>query len=391
MKRFLLISLLFAFCGNVHAQEALPTLDSGAFVNVITCGPGNDFYTTFGHSAIRICDTALGIDVVYNYGTFDFNTNHFYLKFVQGRLDYCLSRENYNGFIFEYGYEGRFVTEQTLKLTQQEKQNLFVLLETNYLPEYRYYLYDMFRDNCATRIRDIINSALGHRVLFEDQTPNNAKSYRQLLYEHTGNTLQWWQLGIDLVVGSRCDRPCTNFGYTFAPMELMRQLDTTCIKGTNEPLAMPAHHTLLETRTQTPRSVSPTLTFWALFVIILSLTVISWKKQWKLKWLDVILFVTTFLIAIAIIFLWFFSDHYCTKANFNLLWASPLFIYFAIKLRKSNCWVIVAQLALFAIVGVIALCGVQQFNAAVLPIILTLFIRLINLQYQKKINNNNEQ
>ncbi len=391
MKRFLLIAILFAFCCNIHAQGALPTLDSGAYVNVITCGPGNDFYTTFGHSAIRICDTALGIDVVYNYGTFDFNTSHFYLKFAQGRLNYCLSRDSYNGFIFEYAYEGRSLTEQTLKLTQQEKQNLFVLLETNYLPEYRYYLYDMFRDNCATRIRDIINSALGHRVLFEEYTPQNAKSYRQLLYEHTSNTLQWWQLGIDIVVGSRCDRPCTNFGYAFAPMELMRQLDTTCIKGTSEPLAMPAQHTLLETREQTPRSISPTLTFWALFVIILSLTVISWKRQWKLKWLDVTLFVAAFLVAVLIFFLWFCSDHYCTKANFNLLWASPLFIYFAIRLRKSNRWMILAQIALFAATGIIAPCGLQQFNAAVLPIVLTLFIRLLNLQIQTKTIHDNEQ
>ena len=391
MKRLFLFSILFVFCSNLHAQGNLPTLDSNAFVNVITCGPGDDFYTTFGHSAIRICDTALGIDVVYNYGTFDFNTKHFYLKFAQGRLDYCLSREDYNSFAFEYGYEGRSLTEQTLRLTHQEKQNLFVLLETNYLPEYRYYLYDMFRDNCATRIRDIINSALGHRILFEEQTPKDAKSYRQLLSEYTGTSLQWWQLGIDLVVGSRCDRPCTNFGYTFVPMELMRQLDTTCVKGTNEPLAMPAHHTLLETREQTPRSVSPTLTFWALFVITLSLTVISWKKHWTLKWMDILIFLIVFLISLVIIFLWFFSDHYCTKANFNLLWASPLFIYFAIKLRKSNRWIIIVQLALFATTGIIALCGIQIFNAAILPIILMLFIRLLNLQLQTKTNNNNEQ
>lgn len=389
MKRILLFSFIFTLCCNLQAQVALPTLDSNATVSVITCGPGSDFYTTFGHTAIRICDTAMGIDIVYNYGSFDFNTDHFYLKFAQGRLNYYLSRDSYSNFIFDYAYEGRAVSEQVLKMTPQEKQNLFVLLETNYLPEYRYYLYDMFRDNCATRIRDVINSALGHRTLFEEYTPKDAKSFRQLLYGYTQNSLQWWQLGIDIVIGSRCDRPCSSFGYTFAPQELMLQLDTTRVSDTQEPLAMPAKTVLTDCQAPQKANVSPILTFWVLLVIVVALTIISWKKLWTLRWLDILLFCLDIIVAIVIIFLWFFSNHYCTKWNWNILWASPLYLYFAVRGKKSAKWMVYAQLACFAALGIVALCGVQQFNAAILPIALMLFVRTINLLRTETKQHNN--
>ena len=93
MKRILLLlTAVIASLTPLRAQQIEATLGDSSFVSIITCGPGSEFYTTWGHSAIRVCDPELGLDLVYNYGTFDFNTKHFYLKFAQGRLDYCLSR-----------------------------------------------------------------------------------------------------------------------------------------------------------------------------------------------------------------------------------------------------------------------------------------------------------
>ena len=152
MRKSLFISaFLLLFPLLAGAQEAsMPRLSDSAYASLITCGPGDEFYTTFGHSAIRINDSVNNIDVVYNYGTFDFDTPHFYWKFARGRLNYCLSRSSFDNFMFEYSMEGRAVWEQRLRLTSQELNNLFIALETNYMPQYRYYLYDFFRDNCAT-------------------------------------------------------------------------------------------------------------------------------------------------------------------------------------------------------------------------------------------------
>ena len=160
MKRLLLLTFSLLLLSSAHAQQLELRLDSTAYAAVLTCGPGDDFYTTFGHSAIRICDSASGLDIVYNYGTFDFNTSNFYWKFACGNLQYCLSRTSFSHFMQEYIHEGRAVCQQRLKLSNQELNNLFVALENNYLPQFRYYTYDFFRDNCATRVRDMVNYSL---------------------------------------------------------------------------------------------------------------------------------------------------------------------------------------------------------------------------------------
>ena len=156
LRRSLL--LLLVLCATSLQAQQMP-LSDGATASVLTCDPGNDFYTTFGHSAIRITDTASGIDRVYNYGTFNFDTPNFYWVFTRGRLDYQLSCTTFEDFMYEYAYEGREVREQPLTFEAGQVQNLYILLETNYLPQYRHY--------CATTApRGYVTSstAPGHRT-----------------------------------------------------------------------------------------------------------------------------------------------------------------------------------------------------------------------------------
>ena len=176
LRRSLL--LLLVLCATSLQAQQMP-LSDGATASVLTCGPGNDFYTTFGHSAIRITDTASGIDRVYNYGTFNFDTPNFYWVFTRGRLDYQLSCTTFEDFMYEYAYEGREVREQPLTFEAGQVQNLYILLETNYLPQYRHYRYDILRDNCATRVRDIVYSAWAQDTVL--QRAAEPVSYRRLL------------------------------------------------------------------------------------------------------------------------------------------------------------------------------------------------------------------
>lgn len=386
MKKSIILLLAILLATPILRAQASNNirLSDSAYASILTCDEGDEFYTSFGHSAIRVCDPALNIDVVYNYGTFNFDIPHFYWTFARGRLNYCLSRSDYNYFAFEYGYEGRAVWEQRLRLSPQEVNNLFVALETNYLPEYRYYLYDFFRDNCATRVRDMVAGALCHRTLSPETVTDTNLSYRNLLYRSTEDCLLWWRLGVDIVLGQRCDHRCTNYEYMFSPIEMMHQFDTLTVSDTHEPLAEPAVQILAPTRTPTPRSVSPTLVFWVLFMAVLCLTIIGWNKDWRLKWLDIVLFVLPFLVSLLVLFLWFGTSHYCTKFNLNILWASPLFIYFAICLRRSNRWVICLQILMLLAAAVMTLAPLpQQLNAAVLPISLILILRLIaNLRHR---------
>ena len=381
MKRLLLICvaavLLWSPC---RAQDTIDArLSDSAFASILTCGAGDEFYTTFGHSAIRVCDPATGLDLVYNYGTFDFDIPHFYWTFARGKLNYCLSRTSFDNFMAEYAFEGRAVWEQRLRLSQQELNNLLLMLETNYLPEYRYYMYDFFRDNCATRVRDMVRDCLCHRTLSPECIADTNLSYRNLLYRSTEGTLLWWRLGIDMVLGVRCDKRCSNYEYMFSPLEMMHQFDTLTVSDTGEPLAEPTTVLLSETRSPLARSVSPTLLFWALFVVVVFLSIMEWSKLWNLQWLDRTVYIVVGLLSLVALFLWFCTDHYCTKVNLNILWLSPLFLYFAINPRRSCRWAVCLQLIMLAASVAMTIGPLpQQLNTAVIPIALMLSVRLIS-------------
>lgn len=373
----LLISLVLSIA-TATAQDTLSkgqVPGEGAYASVLTCGPGDEFYETFGHSALRICDTANGIDTVFNYGMFSFDEPHFYLKFAGGQLNYFVSAQPFEHFVLEYHYFGRSVFEQRLRLTPSELQNLYEALKTNALPENKYYLYDFFRDNCATRVRDKVEESLDGRTILNNSLPADAATYRDLVYKYTDSTLLWWRLGVDLLLGARCDKPMTAAQYMYIPMEMMMQLDTL-LTADGTTLAEPTVQLLTDKRVPAKKSVSPTLCFWLLFAIVLLLTLLARRKGWRLYWLDGILYGVAGLVGLLLAYMWFGSDHWCTKANPNLLWANPLMLILLLRLRHRNTAIvlIVACCLLAALVGW-ALPPIH-FNSAVLPIILMLLVRL---------------
>lgn len=359
LRGIILVFFFFHF-SFLHSQT-LP-LSETATASVLTCGPGNDFYTTFGHSALRITDTAQGIDLVYNYGTFDFNTPHFYWKFMRGKLEYMLGRSTFDNFMVEYLVEGREVREQRLIFTPQEVSNLYLLLEQNYLPEYRYYKYDFFTDNCASRIRDMVRMALGHREisLMREAEP---MSYRRLVTQNLKGNLEWWQLGIDLLFGLPTDHVCDANERMFLPEEMEAEFAEAWPVDKSQIL-------LPERREPLSRSFPPVVVFALLFVLE---AVLTWKGRWP-RWADRVLFVLAGVVGLFLLFMWFGTDHYCTQWNLNILWASPLLILIAIRLERSPRWALWLQEGCFAVAAVwVVWCGLSP---AFLPLILTLALRV---------------
>ena len=175
--------LLFTICYllftvNTNAQTLSPT----GKISLLTVSPGEELYSAFGHSALWVYDYERGIDRVYNYGTFDFRTKGFYLKFVQGTLPYTLSVSSSYNILKGSRQSNRSVIEQELNLSSTQKEKLFLFLETNYLPENRQYLYKFFYDNCSTRLRDALVAACGDSLVYSNQPIlGKAKSYRQLM------------------------------------------------------------------------------------------------------------------------------------------------------------------------------------------------------------------
>ncbi len=161
MKKTLFLFLAAClFCGQGKAF----TLSPEAEISLLTCSPGNELYSLFGHTAIRVKDPAARFDRVFNYGTFDFDTPYFYLKYARGLLPYQLSHTDYRYFLHAYREEGRSVYEQRLRLDSLQKQRLLDILTENYRPENRSYLYNFLFDNCTTRSRDVILQSLADTV-----------------------------------------------------------------------------------------------------------------------------------------------------------------------------------------------------------------------------------
>ena len=367
MKRLLIIVItsLLGLTGIVEAQQ-LP-LSEGATASVITCGPGNDFYLAFGHSAIRIQDTASGIDYAYNYGTFDFDTPHFYWNFARGMMNYCLSRTRFDNFMAVYDYEGRWMHEQQLDLSVQEVNNLYLMLEWNYQPENRYYRYDFFRDNCATRVRDMVEASCGKREVSTAAWQD--RSYRRMVHRSTeGGCLEWWTLGVDLLLGLPADKHIDAREAMFHPLAMM-QLYADATRD-SEALVSDSRPLLSDRREPLHRSFPPLV----VFALLLALTTVLTVKGWWRPWMDRVLFCLAGVAGLFLCFMWFGTDHWCTRWNINILWLSPLLILIAIRHKESPRWGLWLQESCFAIALVwVVACGV---SLATIPIILTLALRV---------------
>lgn len=376
---FFIISFPCFMSGQTQKIELSPS----SKISVLTAGSGNELYSSFGHSALRVKDPGLGIDAVYNYGTFDFTTPNFYMKFARGQLDYTLARQRFPYFLMGYEKEQRWVSEQELNLTNDERQALFEFLEINYLPENRDYKYDFFYNNCATKIWDVLKEVYGERLTFDETYISEQFTHRQLIRKNVPVN-SWSGFGIDLALGSVIDDIATPKEHMFLPEFIMKQLNEAQLGS--KPLASEPEM-LYDARpvdNSTPFFLS--LGFWlsVFLVVILFLTYLDFKYNVRRRWLDFILFFVTGAAGSLIVFLWFFTDHTATAGNFNILWAFPpnLIVAFIAAHRRGPNWVakyVILLLALIAIALLLWLFGVQIFSPFLLPVWLALGTRYLFL------------
>lgn len=372
---FVLCFFAIIFC--ISPTLALPiNLSNNARASLITCGPGEDLYSIFGHTAIRINDPVTGVDRVYNYGTFDFDTPNFYLKFAQGKLRYMLSVSTMQDFMVEYQIEGRYVKEQYLDLDRNQIQDLYNKLESNALPQNKYYLYDFFYDNCSTRPRDMLENIHGIKIHWGHTHTPVKSTFRDMIGEYLHN-MPWAKFGIDLALGLPTDKIPSERERMFLPEKLFRAAAGADIieNGLGAPLVQKEVPVLAQRYVSGPLSFfTPSHLAWILFTLVALFTFFG--KFGKGIWLDRILFSAVGLLGIAIALLWFATDHQATKWNLNLLWALPTHLVFVwLRQNKTKTWyfLLTAMLGLAMLIFWPAI--PQQFNSAVAPLILTLALR----------------
>ncbi|PQB06569.1 hypothetical protein BST83_04880 [Polaribacter filamentus] len=387
-KKYILLFFLFAFIKSYNSQVNLSVYSE---VSLITGGPGAELFEAFGHSAIRIKDPVLQIDLIYNYGMFDFKAPNFYSNFTKGKLLYSLGRYNFEYFLESYKRDKRWVKQQVLNLTQQEKQTFFLYLENNALPENATYSYDPYFNNCATKLRDITISILGDKVVFIDESIKNNQSFRQLMNKEIHwNT--WGNFGINLALGSKLDQKATSEQYMYLPKYVYAIFKDSQLFIKNQPENIILRQDVLldfEEQKQEIAIFNPFLIFSILSLIGIFITFSDYKKGKRSKWLDFILLFTTGIAGILIVFLWFFTDHSAAPNNFNFLWAfAPNLITAFLMLKKNHQkWMkfyFIFSLVLLINIPIIWMSEAQLFPVAVIPILMLLFIRYLFLSKNLK-------
>ncbi len=358
--RFKIFLFFFIFAQASYANQVI--------ISLLTCSPGSEIYSTYGHSALLIEYPSLRKKVVYNYGTFDFNTPNFAVKFIKGDLLYKLSPEPYAGFIHEYQLQGRGIIQQELDLTDAQKNKVLAFLSKNMKPENRTYLYDFFFDNCSTRIRDLCESELG--VTYPPST-QSTKSFRTLLKPYLSDT-PWYHFGTNLILGKPTDDLADNRMEMFLPDYLSANLAKA--KVGNKLLLKPSKEILPRATEMEPASFNGPI-FTMIGILFLSLMV-SFKSNFFWQGVfDTLLFGSAILSGLLFTFMWTSTQHEVCHQNFNLLWGNPLFLILPIfaALKLKGAWKVAFY---YLIIGLLLWFLLpQKLPLAMLFFTLALFVR----------------
>ncbi len=387
MTRFLFSFVLLFSIISGNAQDSCKIR-----VSLLTCSPGSELYSIFGHSALRIVDSTVGTDIVYNYGTFDFGDPDFYSKFVRGKLLYFLSQESFPDFAAQYAYEQRTMDEQILALSCDQKKQVQAFIYNNLQGDNRFYKYDFLYDNCTTRLRDIIEQFRNKDLKEGTILIAEGMSFRNGIHYYLDNGEMYWsKFGIDLLLGSRIDKKMTNREAMFLPEFLESSLDRT---GNGADSLVLKKEFPLISRGEVIGSgffERPVTIFTILALLIFALGFSSQDASRKiLEWFDRIFFFTLGLLGCLFLFMWFGTDHKQTADNYNLLWAWPTHIIVPFLLTGALPNARKYFLIYMIVIGITLLLWIllpQQLNPALIPILFIAMYRCWKIYSNHGTNN----
>jgi hypothetical protein len=373
------LPVLFFF---LPALPALSQTDSTCRlrISLLTCSPGTDLYSSWGHTGVRLIDTARNIDVVFNYGTFDDSDPLFYARFTRGIMTYSLSVWSFQDFMREYEYERRSVTEQVLQLDCDAQKKLANALIANAQEANRFYGYHFYQDNCTTRAGDIIIKNAGGNVAFKNILQGNP-TFRNLIHHYLDKGgLYWNKLGIDILLGSNLDKKATNEQAMFLPDYLMNGFDSATLHG--KPLVM-SKSVILNVGNEKDQSRyfdPPFITFLLLLVLTAALSYV--KKSWArvtLKIFDISFFLVLGLLGILLLTLWIIRVDAVCRNNFNIFLMLPTHAVMVFFFRSRSKWVRRYWQVTFALLVLLLITWwflPQQLNGALVPITLIALWRI---------------
>ena len=343
-------------------------------VSVVTFGPHEHPFFKFGHNAVLV-EHSNGQGFVYNFGMFDFSSPALIPKFALGRSMYWLARTSRDNTFAAYIEENRTVEVQELDLSPEQRKAVFDRLEENARPQNRYYLYDYFFDNCSTRVRDVVDTAVGGRLRTAASAPARL-TFRGHGLRLTAD-LAWEYLALSFGLGTTADRPMTRYEEGFIPMELrdvLREVKLPAPDGTLRPLVKSERTVFRASRVDPPLNPPNRVLWFALVGLLLGglLALLGWlalTRRWARVAGAAVLGVVGGLVGLLgflLVFLWVATNHKAAHANANILQAVPFalaFPFLALGLARGRAagndrslrraWFLAAAAAALSILGLL--------------------------------------
>lgn len=359
-------------------------------ISVLTIGPGSSLSDSFGHSAIRVQDKSKNYDLVFNYGVYDFNDPNFYSNFIKGYLNYSLGVSYYKDFKSSYISNNRSIKEQVLLLPDVLNRKIADRLIFNSKPENKNYRYDYFSNNCSTIIKDIIDESLIDYDYENDYIVENKgkNTYRNLIYENI-NKNSWGSLGIDICLGSYIDQEIDVKKNTFLPEYLFEYLNSSYYKhpDLSNKIKLVKKNNFINYENKEFQNLNSNNLFYSplfIFIIISSFLLFLSLRDLNNKAIHLILqstHIITSAIGFLLLFLWFFTDHFTSAYNYNLLWANPLNIILIFKSINKKWKIALLKLLLLSLALIVlhSITNVQVFNISLYPFFIFLAFRYLQL------------
>ena len=362
-------------------------------VSVLTCSPGDEIYSLFGHTGLRYKNHEKGVDVVFSYGYFDFDSPNFVWRFIIGETDYIVGAVTYDMFMDEYEERGAIVVEQVLELTPEEQQQLFDIIVLNCRLENRRYRYNYFYNNCTTKIRDQIARVAGGLSYAGDDVVGNT-TFREELRRLTSSH-PWYAFGIDLLLGADIDKPATAAELQFIPGNFQRDLEraTIAVGGETMPFVKEQTMTIMEAEKTTPVAESRFTPFYvSLLLLLLTFIIMLCEvRSKKTFWVfDAMLLTLQGLCGALLLFMALFSQHPAVDNNWAMLLLNPLMLLimpvYVHRLRKhrsmSIAWAQVVFVLLFFLSGAFSL---QVYPTPIYFCAVALLVRSVFNIYKERI------
>lgn len=341
----LLLLALAPFPGRAQQVEA-----DSLHASLLTCAPGTEAYTLYGHTAVRIWSEEGRMDWTFNYGVFSFNQSGFAWHFIMGRPQYGVVALPTEAFLRQYASEGRAVTEQPLRLTQAETLRLLQRMGQEADTPGWTYPYDIQSDNCTTRALAHISGCLDGRLLLP--TDGARPSWRMLLHECAEQAAPWTAFGQDLLLGADADTALAPEAQLVLPLrasEIMQEARVERGEGRTGLLMEPARTLLpaagLEADTPTAwwkkllaMLTSPT----AVALILMHAVMLFSLRQWRgrpraARRFDRTAMLTLGIAGTLVCFLTLFSAHATVGSNRLVALLNPLpLLWLPLKLHRER-------------------------------------------------------